>query len=71
MQEKRKEGIHDNLNDEQKEHLKIEGNRRKKTTHDNLDNNEKEQLREYDKKGRKKCMKTVTIKQEKKKESYA
>ena len=39
----------DNLDNEKKEHIKIEGSKRKKKR-DNLDHNEKEQLRKYDKK---------------------
>ena len=37
--------MHDNLDDEKKEHLKKEDSKRKKEKHDNLDDNEKEQLR--------------------------
>ena len=43
-----------NLDDEQKEHLKIEDkNKRKKAKCDNLNVDEKEQLRKYRKKGKK------------------
>ena len=44
--------MHDNLNNEKKEHIKIEDWKRKKTNRDNLDNNEKEQLKKYGKKER-------------------
>ena len=44
--------MHDNDNDEQKQHLKMEDNKRK-TKRDNLNVDEKEQLRKYDKKGKK------------------
>ena len=44
----------DNLDDEQKEHLKIEDKKkRKKAKCDNLNVDEKEQLRKYSKKGKK------------------
>ena len=42
--------MRDNLDDEQKEHLKIDDNKRKKAKQDNLNVNEKEQLRKYEKK---------------------
>ena len=47
--------MHDKL-DEQKEHLKIEGNKRKKEKHDNLNVDEKEHLRNTRKKERKLCV---------------
>ena len=50
--EKRKKAIRDNLDDEQKEHLKIKDNKRKKEKRDNLNLDEKEQLRKYEKKGK-------------------
>ena len=43
----------DNLDEEQEEHLKIEGNKREKENRHNLNLNEKEQLRIYEKKGKK------------------
>ena len=42
----------DNLDDEQKEHLKIKDNKREKEKRDNLNLDEKEQLRKYMKKGK-------------------
>ena len=45
--------MHDNPDDEQKEHLKIEDNKRKNEKCDNLYVDEKEQLRKYEKKGKK------------------
>ena len=39
-----------NLDDKQKEHLKIDDSKRKKAKQDNLNVNEKEQLRKYEKK---------------------
>ena len=48
--------MRDNLDEEQKEHLKIEDNKRKQEKQDNLNVDEKEQLRKYEKKERKLCM---------------
>ena len=45
--------MHDNPDDEQKKHLKIEDNKRKNEKCDNLNLVEKEQLRKYEKKGKK------------------
>ena len=46
--------MRDNLDDEEKEHLKIEGKKRKKAKCDNLNVDEKEQMRKCEKKkGRK------------------
>ena len=42
-EKKGKKAMRDNLDDEQKEHLKIEDNKRKKTKRDNFNVNEKEQ----------------------------
>ena len=53
MRKYKKEGkntMRDNLDIEQKEHLKIEDNKRKKRKQDDLTVNEKEQLRNYEKK---------------------
>ena len=57
--------MHDNLDDEQKEHLKIEDNKRKKTKHDNLDDNKREQFRKYKKK-RKRKLYVITLMMSKK-----
>ena len=48
----------DNLDEEQKEPLKIEGNKRKKAKRGSLNVDEKEQLRKYKKQKRKLCMTT-------------
>ena len=45
MRKKGKKAMHDNLDDQLKEHLKIEGNKRKKEKCNNLNVDEKEQLR--------------------------
>ena len=42
--------MHDNLDDEQKEHVQIQENKRKKAKRDSLNLDEKEQLRKYKKK---------------------
>ena len=47
---KGKKTMRDNLDIEQKEHLKIDDNKRKKRKQDDLNVNEKEQLRKYEKK---------------------
>ena len=44
--------MRDNLDDEQKEHLKIKDSKRKKEKRDNLNLDEKEHLRKYEKKGK-------------------
>ena len=50
--------MHNNLNNDKKEHTKIEESKRKKQR-ENLDNNEKEQLRKDDKKRKMdKCFQT-------------
>ena len=49
---KEKKAMLDNLDDEQKEHLKIKDNKREKEKRDNLNLDEKEQLRKYMKKGK-------------------
>ena len=49
-EKKGKKAMGANLDDEQKEHLKIDDNKRKKAKQDNLNVNEKEQLRKYEKK---------------------
>ena len=40
-EKKGKKSMCDNLNNEEKEHIKVEDSKRKKTKHGNLDNNEK------------------------------
>ena len=50
---KGKKAMHDNPDDEQKKHLKIEDNKRKNEKCDNLNLVEKEQMRKYEKKGKK------------------
>ena len=50
--------LRDNIDDKQKEHLKIEAKKRKKEKGDNLYVDEKEHLRKYEKKGKKLCVKT-------------
>ena len=50
---KGKKAMCDNLDDEQKVHLKKGDNKRKKEKHDNFNVDEKEQLRKYKKKGKK------------------
>ena len=50
---KGKKTMCDNLDIEQKEHLKIDDNKRKKRKQDDLNVNEKEQLRKYKKKKKK------------------
>ena len=44
--------MRDNLDDEQKEHLKLKGNKKKQEKRDNLNVDEKEQQRKYEKKGK-------------------
>ena len=45
-----KKAMHDNLDDELKEHLKVEDKKTKKSKCNNLNVDEKEQLRKYEKK---------------------
>ena len=45
--------MRDNLDDDLKQHLKIDGNKMKKAKRDNLNVDGKEQLRSYEKKGKK------------------
>ena len=56
MQKNGKKAMRDDLDDEQKQQLKIEDNRMKKTKHDNLNVDEKGQMRIYEKNGRKMCV---------------
>ena len=53
--------MRDNLDDKQKEPLKMEDNKRKKAQRDNLNVDEKEQMMIYEKKGRQLCMVTMMI----------
>ena len=51
-----KKAMRDDLDDEQKQQLKIEDNRMKKAKHDNLNVDEEGQMRIYEKNGRKMCV---------------
>ena len=48
--------MRDDLDDEQKQQLKIEDNRMKKAKHGNLNVDEEGQMRIYEKNGRKMCV---------------
>ena len=51
-----KKAMRDDLDDEQKQQLKIEDNRMKKAKHGNLNVDEEGQMRIYEKNGRKMCV---------------